>query len=117
MASSTLEAYHARAQKRTHELFGDESSESFLDSVAPTAKRSKLQAASDAPQTADPSEIKLSSRIIANYNHVKHLPPPGATKKNNSASAFLNTLASKSSADGTPLTRIFTLSRTFCTVF
>ena len=104
MAASTLEAYHNRANKRTHDIFGGSSSDSFLDASAPIAKKPKLKPDSSTEQTVDAAELKLSSRILASYNHVKDLPPPGAAKKAESSSSILNRLPSKSHADGTLLT-------------
>lgn len=113
MAASSLEAYHARANKRTQDLFGASSSESFLDANAPTAKRAKLSADSASDSTLDSADVKLSSRILASYSHVKDLPPPGTGRKADSSASLLNRLPSSSNADGTTKDGLMASTRRF----
>lgn len=109
MAAPSLDAYHSRANKRTQDIFGDASLESFLDTNAPAAKRAKLKSDSSPTPTLDAADVKLSSRILASYGHVKDLPPPGASRKADSSASILNRLPSKSHADGTHMLHLFAL--------
>lgn len=101
MAASKVDSFNARSAKRTLELFGSVSSEAFLDAMAPPAKKPKTVGEFQADQEVNASEIKLASRILSTYAHVKDMPLPGSGKKNETAVAFLSRTASKSSVDGT----------------
>jgi hypothetical protein len=101
MASSSIQDLNGRSLRRTHDFFGGASSESFLASVMPSAKKQKLAELDATSDTINAGEIKLSSRILSIYGHVKDLPAPGSAKKNESATQFLNRTASKSSSECT----------------
>jgi len=103
MASSQLDVFNARSAKRTHELFGELGSEAFLDAMAPPAKKQKTLVELGADQEVQASDVKLASRILSSYAHVKDMPAPGSGKKNESAVAYLGRMSSKSSVDGTSL--------------
>lgn len=101
MDVSALEQYNARSIKRTIDLFGDAASEAFLGAYTPSAKKSKLIDDSETINQLDASEIKMATRIVASYRHVKDIPTPGAAKKGESAVSYLSRAGSKSSSDGT----------------
>lgn len=117
MAAPSLDAYHSRANKRTQDIFGDSSLETFLDANAPAAKRAKLKSDSSASPALEAADVKLSSRILASYSHVKDLPPPGASRRADSSASLLNRLPSKSNADGTHKLHCFTFLSSIYYVF